>query len=515
MNIFFLRSYLTRRHHSPLFWQKITVFSVTFISFALYHASRKNLSGVKVSVANDWVNGTTYFGQNSTKPLFNTVTEAKKFLGFLDALFMAFYAGALFFWGYLGDRLNPRNVVTFGMITSGISLGLFSLVPYYLGFYDIPWYLVMWAFFGVAQACGWPNNVAIMGNWFGKGGNGDKNSGTGFILGLWSANQSVGNIFGSLLVSIVIKFGYMRTFIVNVVLLFLGAVLVQKGIHPSPRDYQDLNQSGDSSFNEDADEDENHHDIPQPVATGDADITVRVRSSSNSSRQSPTNQQDSRHESREHVSLSKALLLPGVLPYCLCNACLKLVNYAFFFWLPFYLAGNYHWSESVANGLSIWYDIGGIFGSVLGGLISDRIGFRTPVIMGMLMASILCLLVYANLGASQVMNMIVMFFLGASIAGPYNLIVGTISVDLGTQKALRGNKEAMSTVSGLIDGTGSAGSAVGQILVPFVQDTFGWSRVFYMFIFANVLAIICLLQRFIQDVREMKALRNSPTIRIE
>lgn len=159
-----------------------------------------------------------------------------------------------------------------------------------------------------------------------------------------------------------------------------------------------------------------------------------------------------------------------------------MVNYAFFFWLPFYLSGNYHWSEAAANRLSIWYDIGGIFGSVLGGIISDKIGYRTPVIMGMLMISILCLLIYSNLGASQFLNMIVMFFLGASIAGPYNLIVGTISVDLGTQKALRGNKEAMSTVSGLIDGTGSAGSAFGQILIPFVQDNFGWSRVFYMFI---------------------------------
>ena len=50
--------------------------------------------------------------------------------------------------------------------------------------------------------------------------------------------------------------------------------------------------------------------------------------------------------------------------------CLKFVNYAFFFWLPFYLHNNFGWDESEANQLSAWYDFGGIIGSVVGGIIS-------------------------------------------------------------------------------------------------------------------------------------------------
>ena len=56
--------------------------------------------------------------------------------------------------------------------------------------------------------------------------------------------------------------------------------------------------------------------------------------------------------------------------YCMCNALLKLVNYAFFFWLPFYLTHKYEWKETEANQLSAWYDFGGILGSVAGGIIS-------------------------------------------------------------------------------------------------------------------------------------------------
>lgn len=51
-----------------------------------------------------------------------------------------------------------------------------------------------------------------------------------------------------------------------------------------------------------------------------------------------------------------------VLQYSLAYACLKLVNYSFFFWLPFYLSSNFGWKEAEADRLSIWYDVGGIIG---------------------------------------------------------------------------------------------------------------------------------------------------------
>lgn len=35
---------------------------------------------------------------------------------------MAAYAAALFFWGWLGDRLNPKMVVAAGMVGSAITV---------------------------------------------------------------------------------------------------------------------------------------------------------------------------------------------------------------------------------------------------------------------------------------------------------------------------------------------------------------------------------------------------------
>ncbi|VDM41398.1 unnamed protein product [Toxocara canis] len=374
--------------------KKAIVFVVTFISYAMFHASRKTLSGVKASVTADWTRNTTN-ASHFNNPFMPSVAEAETLLGLLDALFMVAYAISLFYWGWLGDRLNPRNVIAFGMVGS-----------------------------------------AAAGNWFG----GDNR---GFVMGLWAACQPIGNIIGSLLIAVVLPFGYEYTFVFNSSLMVLGALVVALAIEERPQRESDQT-SGDE----------------MPTETEAIDV----------------------HSEGTPVGLFEALLLPSVIPYCLTNICLKLVNYAFFFWLPFYLTANYGWTERDANALSIWYDIGGIMGSVTGGFISDRMGCRSPVIVAMLLASLGALFCYNGIGGAPILNAIVMTVVGVTVSGPYNLIVGAICVDLGTQPLLSSNAQAMATVSGIIDGTGSAGSAVGQFVIPLMENQFGWNSVFYLFI---------------------------------
>lgn len=73
-----------------------SIFMFIPFSYALYHAARKNLSGVKTSISSDWLdNGTA---SHPEEPLFPSMASAQNFLGTLDALFMIFYAAALIFW---------------------------------------------------------------------------------------------------------------------------------------------------------------------------------------------------------------------------------------------------------------------------------------------------------------------------------------------------------------------------------------------------------------------------------
>lgn len=96
---------------------------------------------------------------------------------------------ALFFWGWLGDRLNPKYVIAAGMVGSAITvstsfdfseltlspffsnfltiefsfqLTCFGAIPVWFHYYSIPYYIITYILFGLVQACGWPSEVAIM-----------------------------------------------------------------------------------------------------------------------------------------------------------------------------------------------------------------------------------------------------------------------------------------------------------------------------------------------------------------
>jgi len=89
---------------------------------------------------------------------------------------------------------------------------------------------------------------------------------------------------------------------------------------------------------------------------------------------------------------------------------------------------------------------------------------------------------YLGLPDNKTSNGIVMGITGAFIGGPANMISAAITADLGRQDILAGNDQALSTVTGIVDGTGSFGAAIGQILIPVIQKGLDWSYVFYFFI---------------------------------
>lgn len=50
----------------------------------------------------------------------------------------------------------------------------------------------------------------------------------------------------------------------------------------------------------------------------------------------------------------------------------KLVSYTFLFWLPLYLESSTGYDAETSARLSTAFDIGGVFGGILAGYLSDR-----------------------------------------------------------------------------------------------------------------------------------------------
>ena len=177
----------------------------------------------------------------------------------------------------------------------------------------------------------------------------------------------------------------------------------------------------------------------------------------------------------------------AIAEYSLVYLLVKLVVYALFFWLPFYLQRELGWTAAKASKLSSFNDLGTVIGGALAGLLSDRIfsGRRIPVIVGMLALSVPSLFLYRQYGVTPASNSALMVLVGLMLGGPAVLIASSCAVDIAQQG---GGREAVSTVAGLIDGFGSIGAGAAQFLVVSVQqrvaanrgDAKSWDAVFYM-----------------------------------
>uniref|UniRef100_A0A3B5M5U4 Sugar phosphate exchanger 3 n=1 Tax=Xiphophorus couchianus TaxID=32473 RepID=A0A3B5M5U4_9TELE len=488
--------------------------SLSLPSYVLLHASRKTFSNVKVSISAQWTpsvqnDSAPAFSPNETwedNHLFADEKQATLFLGALDSIFLFSYAVGLYLSGIIGDRVNLRYVLCFGLCGSAIVEFLFGTLTEWLHVYNVYLYCSLWVLNGLLQSAVWPCVVAVMGNWFGK-------TGRGFVFGLWSACASVGNILGAFLASSVLKYGYEYAFLVTSVVQFAGGVVVFFGLLTSPKEvgksrkkYERLQrlETGLSPVETDT-------DSHRPLMSDEEEDEQEVETYSQRCRadQPPEEPVD---EPPHAIGFFQAFRLPGVLLYSLAYACLKLVNYSFFFWLPFYLSNNYGWKEAKADQLSVWYDVGGIVGGTLQGLISDFMGKRAPVLVFSLVMAMGSLVGYSRSPNDKVINAVILAITGFFIGGPSNMISSAISADLGRQDILRGSQEALATVTGIVDGTGSIGAAVGQYLVSLIESRLGWMSVFYFFIVmtgGSIVFIAPLLVRELRDMwRDRQALRH-------
>lgn len=160
-------------------------------------------------------------------------------------------------------------------------------------------------------------------------------------------------------------------------------------------------------------------------------------------------------------------------------------------------------SDSASGNLSTIFDIGGVFGGILAGYLSDRLRARALTAASFMYLSIPALLIYHTCGSVSLwLNLVLMFVVGVFVNGPYALITTAVSADLGTHKSLKGNSKALATVTAIIDGTGSVGAAVGPLLTGYISES-GWNSVFYMLMTSALFAGLLLTKLVMTEVREL------------
>uniref|UniRef100_A0A4W6DI77 Glucose-6-phosphate exchanger SLC37A2 n=1 Tax=Lates calcarifer TaxID=8187 RepID=A0A4W6DI77_LATCA len=424
---------------------------LTFIFYTAYHLSRKPISIVKSELHRNCstvirpvdlniTNNATWcdwapFDQDNYQTLF----------GVLDNSFLVAYAIGMFFSGIFGERLPLRYYLSAGMLMSGLFTALFGL-GFYWNIHSLGYYAFMQVMNGLVQTTGWPAVVACVGNWFGKGKR-------GFIMGVWNSHTSVGNILGSLIAGVFVSSAWGMSFIVPGIII---------------------------------------------ASTGILCFFFLVESKFLFSQRLPTPKQGRalRHVCNANCFQSISgfhgvlCLTQGVVEFSLCLLFAKLVSYTFLYWLPLYISNVAHFEAKEAGDMSTLFDVGGIVGGIMAGLVSDYTGGRATTCCVMLIVAAPMLFLYNYIGQRSLGTTIGMLLVcGGLVNGPYALITTAVSADLGTHESLRGNSRALSTVTAIIDGTGSVGAALGPLLAGVISPT-GWNNVFYMLISADVLACL-------------------------
>uniref|UniRef100_A0AAR2KME1 Glucose-6-phosphate exchanger SLC37A2 n=1 Tax=Pygocentrus nattereri TaxID=42514 RepID=A0AAR2KME1_PYGNA len=389
-------------------WYRGFILLLTFLFYTAYHLSRKPISIVKSQLHRncsfvirpadlnitdnatwcDWVP----FDQDNYQNLY----------GYLDNCFLVAYAIGMFFSGMFGERLPLRYYLAVGMLSSGLFTSLFGL-GFYWNIHSLWYYCLVQALNGLVQTTGWPAVVACVGNWFGKGKR-------GFIMGVWNSHTSVGNILGSLIAGAFVSSAWGMSFIVPGIIIGAMGVLCFFFL------------------------------VESKFSLEVYALLVSLQNHNIFTNLTP-------HVKLWIASLTRNLfchaVLQGVVEFSLCLLFAKLVSYTFLYWLPLYIANVAHFDPKAAGDMSTLFDVGGILGGILAGVISDYTGGRATTCCVMLIV------------AAPMVSMLL--FCGALVNGPYALITTAVSADLGTHECLAGNSRALSTVTAIIDGTGSIG----------------------------------------------------------
>ncbi|KAF6718224.1 Glycerol-3-phosphate transporter [Oryzias melastigma] len=478
-------------------WYRALTFVLTFLLYTSFHLSRKPISIVKSELHKNCSAIITSRDQDPSSLLLRSSSDCswkpfdkknyKQLLGTMDYSFLCAYAIGMYLSGIIGERLPIRLYLTAGMLSSGVFTCLFGL-GYIYNIHSLSFYIFVQVVNGLVQTTGWPSVVTCIGNWFGKGRR-------GLIMGVWNSHTSVGNILGSLIAAHWVSSNWGLSFIIpGLIIMAMGGVCFLFLIeHPNDLRTMNAQSPGVQSVQTKCWSGAKGHTqvylqykdnktqscdtellLPQDDTCIPAQPVMVVKSGAEPSA----------------ISFMGALRIPGVVEFSLCLLFAKLVSYTFLFWLPLYITKAAHLDAKRAGDLSTLFDVGGIVGGILAGVISDKLGKRATTCAVMLLLAAPTLYGFSMIsqfGLGPTIGMLLVS--GGLVNGPYALITTAVSADLGTHKSLKGNARALSTVTAIIDGTGSVGAALGPLLAGLLSAS-GWDKVFYMLMTADFLALL-------------------------
>lgn len=381
-----------------------------------------------------------YFFYYFTRKHLGVATHALTNEGFSEDLIAAVqtgygacYAIGQFMSGALGDRVGPRIGLAVGMILSAIATLAFGIFPF------VGVLAICLTLNGIFQATGWPNCCKVVTLWV-------SHAKRGRVMGFWLTCYIFGSLAANMFAGYILEhFGWRQVFLFTGVTVLVVGVVQGLFLISKPED-------AGYSFG----------DRVGPVAG----------------------------EKGSGEGFARMIREPAVLLLGFSYTGLKFVRYAFFAWLPYYLATAVGMSDGHSAYVSNGFEVGGVLGLLIGGVVADRLFSKNRcrlaflALLGMVAALVFYRMTSASGGLwGNVMGLAVIgFFLYIADA----IISGTAAQDIG------GSGSAASA-AGIINGIGSTAQLFAGVLPIAIKKHWGWDGVFVCFIVLGVVSSLVLL----------------------
>jgi sugar phosphate permease len=366
-------------------------------------------------------------------------------LGELGSAYLLCYSIGQFTSAGLGEKVGARVLLLVGILVS-----IFANVAF--GFANNYWTLMAFMCVnGFAQATGWPSVVGTMGNW-------TKRSERGVLMGVWGTCYQVGGIGAKAWAAFwMARQGWRGSFFAAsmvVVFVWLVVFLWQRN---KPEDVG----------------------LPLMDAEGEEGV-------------------EGGEGAKEASPWTRELVVNIGLVGCFYFG-VKFVRYALWSWTPYFLEKNFNLAGDDAGYLSTVFDIAGFAGVIFAGVISDKLfnGKRTPISLIMLVGMTLaCGCMYLFGSTSVGFFAITLGMVGFMLFGPDSLLTGAGAIEIGSPRTAL-------AAAGIINGIGSIGSVVQELLVPRVYESSNGdvAPVFALLFGASTLSVLALIVVFIRNKR--------------
>lgn len=392
------------------------IFSITWLAYAGFYLTRKAFSVAKNELKKPEVMGLS-----------------KADMSWIDGANSVAYALGQFVFGSLGDKAGPRMIILSGMLASvmtSIAMGCSSTVF---------WMAALFAVQGLCQASGWAPLAKNMGEFFSQ-----RERGT--VMGFWCTNYALGGFLASILAGYSAQqFGWRYAFFVPGAVLFVIWVLFFLLQRNRP---EDVGLPPIEEYHRESEAVINPEERPEAEAEGSWQIVAEV--------------------------LRNRMVWLLAIVYFL----VKPTRYLMLYWSPVFVDELLGTGTTNSGVLGSMFDLAGPVGTLVGGLVSDRMfkSKRMPVCIMALFCLALAMPAFRFVPPTRIEVGIGMFIIGFLVFIPDSLIAGAAAIDFGTKKGA-------STASGLVNGLGSLGQIIGVTLPGWAGKIVGqgkdiWNPIF-------------------------------------